>query len=276
MTSNILSGGQFLGTTQRIGKAERVEVSISQYDRGERLPEHGHTRPYLSFVLRGSYVEHTGNREYACQEHVLLFHSAGEFHRDVFGARGGACLNIELAGDWRFIPGQRPIDFPHPVNLGLGPILPMLRELTSGDSYSALALEECVVGLLDLFRDGCRERMAVQASNPIRRAVEFLEDGGHQDFDLPTLAEVAGVHPTHLSRLFRTKLHRTITEYLRELRLVKAERLLLQPERSISRIAADLGFADHAHFSRAFKQRYGLTPTTFKVQAKRSLSRALT
>jgi len=276
MTSSILSGGEFLGRTQRIGKAERVEVSISQYDSGDRLPEHGHTRPYLSFALRGSYVEQTGSRIYACQEHVLLFHSAGEVHRDEFGPRGGACLNMELAGCWRLILEERPINLAHPVNLGLVPIFPILCESSSADSYSSLALEECVVGLLDLFRDGCRERNTIQSSRPIRRAVEFLEDAGHQDFNLPALAEVAGVHPTHLSRLFRTKLHRTITEYLRELRLVKAEQLLLQPDRSISRIAADLGFADHAHFSRAFKQRYGLTPTTFKVQAKRSLSRALT
>lgn len=277
MISALLPSGQFFGRTRRLGKSERLEISLSRYASSERLPEHGHPNPYLSFVLHGSYVEHVGAREYFCGEHALLLHSAGEFHRDVFGPRGGACLNVELTGDWSDVLEDRTVHLARPVDLGLLPMLPILREWSSADSTSSFALEEAVISLLDLLGRACRERKAALASKAVSRALEVLEDGGHRTFDLPALAKVAGVHPTHLSRLFRTRLNRTITECLREIRLVKAEKVLLhRPEWSISQIAADLGFADHAHFSRAFKLRCGLTPTEFRIEGKRSIRRMLT
>ncbi|MFE7976159.1 helix-turn-helix transcriptional regulator [Streptomyces shenzhenensis] len=55
----------------------------------------------------------------------------------------------------------------------------------------------------------------------------------------------------------------SMSAYIRERRLELARQALLASRLSVSEIAAYWQFADGSHFSRAFKQRYGLTPTEY-------------
>jgi transcriptional regulator GlxA family with amidase domain len=55
-------------------------------------------------------------------------------------------------------------------------------------------------------------------------------------------------------------------DYVREVRLRSSARLLGQPELSVDAIASRVGFASRSHFSKAFSEHFGCSPTTYREQ----------
>ena len=81
---------------------------------------------------------------------------------------------------------------------------------------------------------------------------------------LDELAREAGVHPVHLSRVFRRCVGEGIGEYVHRLRVRTACERMLAPHNSLSELSLGTGFADQSHFTRAFRKITGLTPATFR------------
>lgn len=80
------------------------------------------------------------------------------------------------------------------------------------------------------------------------------------------IAAAVGISTRYLHKLFQDE-HRSVSQYVRNLRLERAHRALLDPRhahRSISSIAHDSGFGDLSAFNRAFKDTYGHTPRTLR------------
>ena len=68
------------------------------------------------------------------------------------------------------------------------------------------------------------------------------------------------------ARRFHDGFHRTPMDYVREVRLRSSARLLGQHELSVDVIAAKVGFASRSHFSKAFSEQFGCSPTAFRPQ----------
>jgi AraC family transcriptional regulator, glycine betaine-responsive activator len=79
--------------------------------------------------------------------------------------------------------------------------------------------------------------------------------------DLGQLARAAGVGPRQLNRLFREKLGLSTMAYYRQLRLETGRNLLRNAPLAVTDVALATGFATPAHFSRAFRARYGEPPS---------------
>ena len=92
-------------------------------------------------------------------------------------------------------------------------------------------------------------------------AVEYSER-----LTLDDLSREAGVHPVHLSRVFRKCVGEGIGEYVHRLRVRAACEQILEPEISIAEVSLALGFADQSHFTRAFRRVTGMTPAAFRSQ----------
>jgi AraC-like DNA-binding protein len=91
------------------------------------------------------------------------------------------------------------------------------------------------------------------------------------------LAEKLGISRATLYRVFAP--HGGIMRYVQERRLIAVRAALSDPleMRKLSRIAADLGFNSEAHFSRAFRQRFGMTATEYRqVQIEAATQTQLT
>lgn len=96
----------------------------------------------------------------------------------------------------------------------------------------------------------------------------LLQERIHQQLDQPlTLAEMAGwvnLSPYHFARLFRATFGCAPYQYVQEQRLIRARDLLRQPGHKITAIALTCGFNDSSQFSRAFKARFGVTPSGYR------------
>ena len=104
----------------------------------------------------------------------------------------------------------------------------------------------------------------------IKQDIADRLDGLDQpDLSVATIAAQNRVKPRWVQRLFERE-GTTFTEYVLAQRLVRAHRLLTNPRFArlkISAIAFDTGFGDLSYFNRAFRRRYGVTPSDLRAAA---------
>jgi AraC-like DNA-binding protein len=112
-------------------------------------------------------------------------------------------------------------------------------------------------------------------ATPPRGAPDWLELARHllhehhgPGLRMRAIAGEVGVHPVHLSRAFRHHFGTTMSVYLRDLRVRRACEELRHTRHSLARIAIAVGFSDHAHFTRVFKETQGLIPTQYRGQSR--------
>jgi AraC family transcriptional regulator len=166
-----------------------------------------------------------------------------------------------------FARRTRPID--GPTYLRHRRALERARQDRAG--ADPLAIEEPALALVSALREGdAGEDLPRGAERQVDRAREVIARDFAKPLTLAGIAAEAGCSPFHLSRRFTratgTSIYRTVVRHrLRE----GLERLLDAPDQ-ISRIALDLGFASHSHFTDAFRAEYGCTPS-----AARGIRRSL-
>jgi len=121
--------------------------------------------------------------------------------------------------------------------------------------------------LLELFalliRRHSENRIALPALGnenvAVKRAKEYLTEHFNKNISLTALAKVAYLSPFHLLRSFRKTVGLPPHEYVINLRIQRAKRLLLQG-RTLSDAAYETGFCSQSHFNRHFKRIMGIPP----------------
>jgi AraC-like DNA-binding protein len=98
---------------------------------------------------------------------------------------------------------------------------------------------------------------------------DILRQIGRSDLGLERVARRHGLSPRYVQRLFE-RTGSSFTGFLLERRLLAAHRLLREAigRRKVSDIAAAAGFADISYFNRAFKARFGATPTEIRARLR--------
>ena len=115
-----------------------------------------------------------------------------------------------------------------------------------------------------------RSATALTYVQRINRAIDHIVGHLDEPLRLRELARVALLSPFHFHRIFQALLGTTPADFVQRLRLEKALGLLAQPRPpSLTAIALACGFSSSSDFSRSFKRRYGVPPSSFDVAARR-------
>ncbi len=99
----------------------------------------------------------------------------------------------------------------------------------------------------------------------------YIEENIGKPISVDGLADVLHCSKFYFLREFKKLVGITPYQYLMNKRLEQAQKLLTSPHGNIASIGLDLGFNDQSHFTRSFKNQFGITPGQFQKQA-RSLS----
>jgi len=111
--------------------------------------------------------------------------------------------------------------------------------------------------------------MLVTQTDPVDRALWFIESHSAEPLDLAEIAGAAGVSPFYLTRAFGEATGRSVMRYLRARRLSAAARALCDGAPDILDVALEAGYGSHEAFTRAFREQFGTTPE--RVRAERRL-----
>lgn len=104
----------------------------------------------------------------------------------------------------------------------------------------------------------------MHAWEQIQQTIEFIEDHMNEEINIDNLAKLASLSPFYYQRLFSRLVKKPVAEYIKLRRMAKATEILLQKDKRILDIALDLGFSSHEHFTRTFKDTFGLTPDDYR------------
>ena len=92
----------------------------------------------------------------------------------------------------------------------------------------------------------------------------FISKNYADELRLPQLAEIAGMSASAFSRFFKLHTGRNLSDYIIDIRLGYATRLLVDTSRSISEISFQCGFNNLSNFNRIFKRKKGCAPSEFR------------
>jgi AraC family transcriptional regulator len=256
-----LDRGEYFGIAAGARSAGPVTLTLTDYLPGTVVPSHAHAHPYFCYVSAGGFAELGEGGSYVASRGTLVFHPAAEAHSDEFGDAGGRCFNIEVDGEVavRRDPGVvRGAAVRYAAEL--------YREMRAWDAASTLVAEGLTAALIA--RVGFQAERAARAPRKARgdltRAVERLRADPCNPPPLALLAAESGLNTISFARAFRRQYGCGVGAYVRAERVEMAKRALAESDESVSTIAAELGFADQAHFTRVFRNATGWTPAAFR------------
>jgi two-component system response regulator YesN len=120
---------------------------------------------------------------------------------------------------------------------------------------------------LEKVMDACRNiimKKVEQASGVIAKTKTFIDENYNKDISLDDVSRIVDISPYYFSKLFKEETGENFIEYLTNIRIDKAKKLLQNRDISIKSICIDTGYSDPNYFSRIFKKQVGVTPTEYR------------
>ncbi|WP_309120971.1 response regulator [Paenibacillus sp.] len=162
-----------------------------------------------------------------------------------------------------------------------------MNESLAQGSVTSIQGEDAAIELADLVREDARryyrlsavhrletgaralaEFMLAQRNKQGTRMISLVKSYIHDRYaDRITLQEVAdavSMSRTYLASLFKQETGMTILHYIVTVRMEEAKRLLVTSPLKVYEVAARVGYEDSIHFSKLFKEQYGLNPLEYK------------
>ena len=107
-------------------------------------------------------------------------------------------------------------------------------------------------------------------SRRILKVKNYIDDHSKGDMSLEQLANHVGMTPAAFSRYFKLRTGKNLSEYIVDIRLGHAARLLVDTTDSVSEICWATGFNTLSNFNRLFHKRKGCTPTEFRKKYQKT------
>ena len=265
--SRNLKPGQFYGEILRKRQESGLILSELKHDHARKLPSHSHELAYFCLLLNGDYWEQSGRKRVTYKPLTVMFHPPGTTHIDAIGPHGGRFFSVEVKAVWlerlRECLGKVDLD----ASLHEGDLawlaMRLYREHKQADACSMLTIEGLVLEMLAIVG---RMREVKERPGPpwLARAIELLNEEFRTNLKIQDIASEIGVHPFHLSRVFRRVHRQSVGEYVQKLRVNYASKQLALAENDLATVALSSGFADQSHFTRVFKNVTGITPGAFR------------
>jgi AraC family transcriptional regulator len=257
-----LAPGRFYGQVERQWASDLLTVSLVRHHAARAVPEHGHAHAFIMLLLEGCYRERVDEQRVESQPMSVVFHPEGMVHQDDIVSDGCRFLTVEvspamLADEIREDRGVSCVR-----DLSGGPsvwlMLRLLRDLPVA-SQSPVAMEEPVAELLQSLARPRRDRSYVEPAW-LKRIDRLIDARYREPIVLRELAEEAGVHPVHVSRVFKRARGLSIRAAVHRRRVVEACRLLQESRMPLSEIALLTGFYDQSHLCGVVRRVTGFSP----------------
>ncbi len=105
----------------------------------------------------------------------------------------------------------------------------------------------------------------------LNEAIRYIHENYHKPLDLAMVSNHVSLNYAYFSNLFKKSVGKGFAEYLRDVRLDKARRLLAETEYKIIEVAAMVGYESYKSFTRTFREVMGMQPTEYRQRMRRKL-----
>ena len=241
-------------------------------EQGFLFPGESHPMAELTYVDQGSLHSVAEGQDLLLKQGDLMIYGPGQWHMQYadigvapryvtisFASRGNR-LNALL--NRKFTAPQKAVTL----------LQSMLREQETTDALSGdIILCQLNLLLLLLLRETTaptggklQTANAVHSENEIiRQAQQFISSHIREKLSVPLVARQVDVSPSYLTALFHKNLQISPGEYIRRIKLQESKQMIRENNLNFTEIAAELQYSTVHHFSRQFKEKFGITPTEY-------------
>lgn len=109
-----------------------------------------------------------------------------------------------------------------------------------------------------------------EESSRVQKVKQYIDEHFAEQLMLSDLAGIVGMSPVSFSRFFRQRTGRTLSEYIVDIRIGYAARMLVDTDKNVSEICYECGFNNLSNFNRTFKEKRNSTPREFRAMFARN------
>ncbi len=241
-------------------------------EQGFLFPGESHPIAELTYVDQGSLHSVAEGQDLLLKQGDIVIYGPGQWHMqyaDIGVAPRFVTLSFDVSGGDIMPLLSRKFTAPQKV---VTILQEMLREQERMDSYSNdLILSLLNQLLLLLLRESSAPQggklqtaNAVHSENEIiRQAQQFVSAHIREKLSVPLVARQVDVSPSYLTALFHKNLQISPGEYIRRIKLQESKQMIRENKYNFTEIAAQLQYSTVHHFSRQFKEKFGITPTEY-------------
>ena len=141
-----------------------------------------------------------------------------------------------------------------------------------------LASLSSFVQIMDILLDSSEQRwlnipnlLSVYADKMpgrVHKLMHYIQQNFKEDITLQQVASISGLQLHSFCRFFKALTHRTFSDFLNEVRIGFAKKLLQQSDLPITQIALECGYSNISYFNRSFKKINYITPKEFRSASK--------
>ena len=225
----------------------------------------------LTYVDQGSLHSVADGVELTLNKGDMVIYGADQWHMqyaDIGVAPRFVTISFDLEGSDLAPLLNRKIAPPQAV---VTLLQQMLREQEHMDAYSTdVTISQLTILLLLLLRGDGAPPQKLKASNSIhsdneiiRRAQQYISTHIRQKLTVPAVAAQVDVSPSYLTALFHKNLQISPGEYIRRMKLQESKQMIRENSMNFTQIAEALQYSTVHHFSRQFKEKFGITPSEY-------------
>ena len=241
-------------------------------EQGFLFPGESHPMAELTYVDQGALHSVADGQDLLLKQGDLVIYGPDQWHMqyaDIGVAPRFVTISFELQGMELAPLMNRKFNAPQNV---VTLLQNMLREQERMDSFSnEIILSQLNLLLLFLLRESAAPRGGkLQTSNAIhseneiiRQAQQYITTHIREKLSVPLVARQVDVSPSYLTALFHKNLQISPGEYIRRIKLQESKQMIRENNLNFTEIAAELQYSTVHHFSRQFKEKFGITPTEY-------------
>ncbi len=241
-------------------------------EQGFVFPGEAHPMPELTYVDQGELHSVADGQDLLLKQGDIAIFGPDQWHMhyaDIGVAPRYVTISFDLAGvditpllNRKFQAPQQAVKL----------LQQMLREQERTDDYANdMIMSYLSTLLLILLREASapsggklQTANAVHSENEIiRQAQQFISAHIREKLSVPLVARQVDVSPSYLTALFHKNLQISPGEYIRRIKLQESKQMIRENNLNFTEIAAALQYSTVHHFSRQFKEKFGITPTEY-------------
>ncbi len=241
-------------------------------EQGFLFPGESHPMAELTYVDQGSMHSVAEGQDLLLKQGDLVVYGPNQWHMqysDIGVAPRFVTISFEVGGLELAPLLNRKFTAPQNV---VSLLQRMLREQERMDIFASdIILCQLNLLLLTLLREAAAPKggklqtsNAVHSENEIiRQAQQFISSNIRRKLSVPMVAREVDVSPSYLTALFHKNLQISPGEYIRRIKLQESKQMIRENNLNFTEIAAELQYSTVHHFSRQFKEKFGITPTEY-------------
>ena len=240
-------------------------------ERGFFFPGESHPMLELTYVDQGSLHSVADGQDFVLNQGEMTIYGPNQWHMqyaDIDVAPRYVTISFDVTGSELTQLTNRKF---HPPQAAVTLLQHMLREQERMDEYATdMIISLLTQLLLNIMRQADAPGEKLKASNAIhseneiiRRAQQYVSIHIREKLTVPIVARKVDVSPSYLTSLFHKHLQISPGEYIRRIKLQESKQMIRENSMNFTEIAAALQYSTVHHFSRQFKEKFGITPTEY-------------